>query len=358
VQRPVQPAPVSDAVLRAAVIEALIPAPPPDIAPLRIAFCSMVSRQWEANVPTAPANPLGTVTHAPSAKARFIAEMYARACYSMLLVSANGPKPLRLPVQATAMLPLSRGWAIRLGSALLASLDWLVPQALHRQLLLTSTLMGTLDVVLDQTAYLGEAAVLRIASLISREAPAPLLPIEQPIASLAQTIRRYESAWQSGFWETVLQPAVRNYCLAEALAVAQASDPAGMGHRWAGIDAAIKGMWYVVGPRMGLQGSLSRFEHHEWNREQQWMADTSLLLQMIDDWVDQDEDRGTRVTPVVAGDWSPKSVTDLYHKTVQDLSAMLGENGVQNRALRQLFVDLYNDYLHVALGGMSSGVAS
>ena len=172
-----------------------------------------------------------------------------------------------------------------------------MPQALHRQLLLTSMLMGMLDVVLDETASSGEAAVLRIASLISREAAAPLLPIEQPIASLAQTIRRYESAWQSDFWETILQPAVRNYCLAEALAVVHASDPTGMGHRWAGIEAAIKGMWYVVGPRMGLRGSLSRFERPAWNREQQWMADTSLLMQMIDDWVDQDEDRGTRVTP-------------------------------------------------------------
>jgi hypothetical protein len=309
-------------------------------------------------VPTAPANPLGTVTYAQSAKARFIAGMYARACYSMLLVSANGPKSLRVPVHATATMPLSRGWAIRLGSALLASLDWLVPHAVHRQLLLTSTLMGMLDVVLDETAHLGEAAVLRIAPLMSREAPAPLLAIEQPIASLAQTIRRYESAWQSGFWETVLQPAVRNYCIAEALAVTQVPDPTGMGHRWAGIDAAIKGMWYVVGPRMGLQGNLSRFERPEWNREQQWMADTSLLMQMIDDWVDQDEDRDTRVTPVVAGDWSPKSVSNLYRKTVQDLSAMLSENGIQNHALRHLFVDLYNDYLHVALVGMSSGVAS
>jgi hypothetical protein len=135
---------MSDVARRAAVIEALIPAPPPDIAPLRIAFCSLVSRQWEAHVPIASANALGTVVHAQSAKIRFIAEMYARACYSMLLVSPNGPLPLRLLVQATATLPLSRGLAIRLGSHLFASLDWLVPQALHRQLLLTSTLMGML----------------------------------------------------------------------------------------------------------------------------------------------------------------------------------------------------------------------
>jgi hypothetical protein len=46
--------------------------------------------------------------------------------------------------------------AIRLGCALLAGLDWLVPRAVHRQLLLTFTLMGMLDVVLDETASSGE----------------------------------------------------------------------------------------------------------------------------------------------------------------------------------------------------------
>ena len=48
------------------------------------------------------------------------------------------------------MLPLSRGLAIRLGGALLSGLNRLLPQAVHRQLLLTSALMGALDVVLDE----------------------------------------------------------------------------------------------------------------------------------------------------------------------------------------------------------------
>src|SRR5271170_4279595 len=125
-QRPAHPTTTSDAARRAAVIAALIPAPPPDIVPVRIAFCSLVSKQFETHVPAALANS-ATVTYAQSAKARFMAEMYARACYSMLLVSANGPAPLRLPVQATPILPLSRGLAVRLGSTLLTSLDWFVP---------------------------------------------------------------------------------------------------------------------------------------------------------------------------------------------------------------------------------------
>jgi len=343
---------------RAAVIEPFIPRPPADVAPLRNAFSGMVAKQWEKYLPSATTGGSLGATHAQSVKARFIAEMYARACYSMLLLSAGGPALLRFPVRATAMLPLSRGIAIALGGALLSGLHRLLPYALHRQLLLTSALMGALDVVLDEAASSGEAAVLRIASLITPHAPTTLLPAEQPIATLTRMIRHGESSWQSGYWETVLVPAVHAYCLAEALAVAHAPDPKGMGHRWAGIDSATKGMWYVVGPCMGLSGNLARFEKTEWNREQQWMADTSLLMQMIDDWVDQDEDSGARVTPVVAGNWNTTSVDQLYRKTARDLATMLTENRIRNHVLQELFLDLYNDYLHVALEAMRTGVAA
>jgi hypothetical protein len=343
---------------RAAVIEAVIPKPPTDVAPMRNAFSVITSKQWNAHVQTTLAASRQGVSDAQFAKARFIAEMYARACYSMLLISASGPNTLRLPVRAAALFPQSRRLAIRLGSALLMGLDRLLPWNVHRQLLLTSALMGMLDLVLDETAASGQPAALRISSLITPHAPAIRRPSEQHIVTLAEAARRTETAWQSDYWDTVLQPAVRAYCLAEALAITAAPDPAGMGHRWAGIDAAVKGMWYVVGPCMGLQGRLSRFERQEWNREQRWMADTSLLMQMIDDWVDQDEDRGTRVTPVVAGDWNPQSVDRLYRNTVRDLLMMLTENRIRNPVVQGLFVDLFTDFLHAALEAMCVGVAA
>jgi hypothetical protein len=343
---------------RAAVIDPLIPRPPADVVPLRAAFSSMVARQWATHLPSATGGvPLGA-SRAQSVKARFIAEMYARACYSMLLLSAEGPAQLRLPVRAAAMLPLSRSLAIRLSRAMLSGLSQLVPRSLHRQLLLTSALMGALDVLLDESASKGETEVLRIASLVTRSAPTTQLQVEQTIATLTRMIRRDESGWQSTYWESVLVPAVQEYCLAEALAVAYVPDARGVGHRLAGIDCAIKGMWYVVGPSMGLEADLSRFEKAGWNPQQQWMADTSLLMQMIDDWVDQDEDSGHRLTPVATGDWNTQSVDRLYRKTTRDLATVLAENGIRSRTFQKLFLDLYNDYLHVALDSMRTGMAA
>ena len=154
----------------------------------------------------------------------------------------------------------------------------------------------------------------------------------------------------------MLQPAVRKYCLAEVLAVKHSPDPTGIGHRWAGIEAAIKGMWYVAGPLSGLRGDPSSFERSEWTREQQWMADTSLLMQMIDDWVDQD--RGARLTAVHTGNWTVERAAVLFQKTHQDLHVLLDASGIRNPTLKAIFADLYVNYLHAALDAMRTGVAA
>lgn len=129
-----------DTVRRAAVLDAIIPRPPADIAPLRAVFSRMVSRQWEAYAPEGGPD----LSAARFAKGRFIAEMYARACYAMLLVSANGPLLLRVPVRAAAFLPQSRALAIQVGRVFLARMDRLLPAAVNRQLVLMSGLMGML----------------------------------------------------------------------------------------------------------------------------------------------------------------------------------------------------------------------
>ena len=122
--------------------------------------------------------------------------------------------------------------------------------------------------------------------------------------------------------------------------------------------AVIIGMWYVSGPRMGLRGDLARFEQNQWNREQRWMADTTLLMQMIDDWVDQDEDRSVRLTPVIDGNWTLESAARLYERTILDLTALLNASGIQNSVFQTLLIDLYRDYLHTAMDAMRSGLAA
>ena len=117
-------------------------------------------------------------------------------------------------------------------------------------------------------------------------------------------------------------------------------------------------MWYAVGREMGLDDDRSRFDQKWWNREQKWMADTSLLMQMIDDWVDQDEDRNARLTPVLSEDWTIESAAQLYHDTVRDLRELMDASGIHSKTLQAVINDLFNDYLHAAMDAMRSGLAA
>jgi hypothetical protein len=346
------------AAARAGLIEGLIPRPPADVSSLRAAFSKIAATQWRRHVPAALGDaPLG-LDREQAAKVYFMAEMYARACYSMLLVSARGPAQLRVPVRIATSLPINRGIAVRCGYGVLLLLEYVVPRSVHRQLALMATLMGIMDLALDEAATTGRDSVLRVTSLLTPQPRAATTATEEALAMLTRAMRKEESEWQTHYWDTVLLPSAREYCLAEALACSNAPDPTGLGHRWAGIETAIKGMWYVIGPSMGLAHERGEFQQPHWNREQQWMADTSLLMQMIDDWVDQDEDRGVRPTPVITGTWKPRTIQELYAQTITGLSALLAESGIRSKVFQGLFSDLYADYLHAAVEAMQSGLAA
>ena len=161
---------------RVSAVERIIPRPPDDIAPMRTAFVRTVSKQWQVYLPQALAGCGEGMAGPQFAKGRFIGKMYARACYSMLLVSQRGPISLRALLRASALLPPSRGLTIALGSALLAGMQHLLPKAVHRQLLLTSALMGMLDVLLDDAASSGAVGLARrkvdaLVSVALRQGP-------------------------------------------------------------------------------------------------------------------------------------------------------------------------------------------
>jgi len=235
-------------------------------------------------------------------------------------------------------------------------LDWLLPARVHAQLALMATMIGLIDQLLDEASANGPDEAARIALLLTA-VPEPHSPLQTSLQALVRGLRENESSWQTKYWTAVLLPATQEYCQEEALAATGQMDPSGMGFRWAGIEAAISGMWYVVGPFLGIDDDFEAFRRQNWNAEQRWMADTSLLVQMIDDWIDQDEDLGVRSTAVLSRDWSPEGIQKLYRKTIEDLILLLNKNGIRNGTVRRLFVDLYTDYIYAGLDAMKSGIA-
>jgi hypothetical protein len=349
-------APEGLAAARVRTIEELIARPPDDVIHLRRLIQKMVAAQWQRYVPPVlGADSVGR-SEANAVKIRFLAEMYARACYSMIVVSDRCPLLLRLPIRCPCQLPLPRAVVLWSGQKFFSSLDWLLPARVHRQLALMATMIGLIDQLLDEATANGPDEASQIALLLTA-VPEPSSPLQATLQTLVRGLRANESRWQANYWTTVLLPATQKYCQEEALAATQKTDPSGMGYRWAGIVAAISGMWYVVGSYIGLDDHCESYRRQNWNEEQKWMADTSLLMQMIDDWIDQDEDLSVRSTAVLSRDWSPEGIQNLYQKTIEDLSLLLNKNGVRNGTVRQLFVDLYTDYIYAGLDAMKTGIA-
>jgi hypothetical protein len=343
-------------VARARIIEQLIARPPADVVRLRCPFQIMVAAQWQRHVPSAlGAAPLGR-SIGEAAKVQFLAEMYSRACYSMIVTSSRGPLLLRMAIRCACHLPLSRTVALASSPWIFSFLDRLLSTRVHRQLTLMATMMALIDQLLDDATANDPDDALKIASLLTAM-PEAYDPLQITLQTLARSVREDENGWQSSCWTKVLIPAIQQYCREERLATMQEMDPTGMGYRCAGIEAAINGMWYVVGPYLRLKDGFEAFRRQNWNAEQRWMADTSLLMQMIDDWIDQDEDRTVRSTAVLSGDWSPGGIQSLYQKTVKDLTLLLNENGVRNNVAKTLLVDLYTDFIYVGLDGMKNSTA-
>ncbi|HXS95171.1 MAG TPA: hypothetical protein VN736_11235 [Candidatus Limnocylindrales bacterium] len=310
----------SQRAVRIADIAQLIPPPAPDLMLLRSQFTRAVDslrEQYAAGLDRG------------LTRVRLIAGMYARGCYSMLLVKSR-------VARIAGRVPLPRVVAISLIAALLRMLPRLAAPDTHYRIACVSTLMATIDPVLDEVAAGGLELALRV-------------PDDPLIRTLIDATRAGESPWRARYWEESVAPAVRDYCAAEALAVAGMPDCAALGHRGAGLQAVVEGMWYAIGPELGFDAPDCR--------QLQWMADTTRIMQMIDDWVDQDEDRGKRLTPVLNGDWTLADVAGLYGKTVEDLKQLLDDAGVYAPALRNVIVDLYTDYLQLALDAMG-GVAA
>jgi hypothetical protein len=139
----------------------------------------MVSKQWQIHIPPAVAGCGEGIAGSEFAKGRFYRRDVRAGVLLDAPVSQRGPSLLRALLRAAALLPPSRALTIELGSALLTGMEHLLPKAIHRQLLLTSGLMGMLDVALDNAAPSGEPAALRVASLTARPCPENLLPAEK-----------------------------------------------------------------------------------------------------------------------------------------------------------------------------------
>jgi hypothetical protein len=324
--------------LSARNISEIVPRPSAAIERLAEAVMRVVTAQWKRYV--AEVFEDGTEARAVvcAPKMRVAAIMYARGCYSMAILGRAAPLPVRTAVFVSGLLPLSPHFAARAGSLTFSALPFLIPKQLHRRIVLVSILMAVLDEIVDEYApKQGDASAVFDSTTMRTVIPA---------------LREGESTWQCEYWNSVLMPAMLRFAREEQDAVAGKFDAELLGHRGAGIDAALKSMWYAVGQFIGVEPSCDANGRARWNATQQWMENGTLLVQMMDDWIDRDRDATTRPTPVTQGQWTMSDIQAQYHKTREDLKAVLYEQGIKSIALHEVVCALYAEYLYRAMRAM------
>lgn len=319
-------------------IEEIVPRPSAAIERLAETVMRVVTAQWKRYVADVFEDGSEARAVVCAAKNRVAAIMYARGCYSMVILGRAAPLPVRAALRVSGLLPLSPEVAARTGSLTFAALPFLLPKRLHRRIVLVGVMMAVFDEIVDEYA-------------LQRRKPEDAFE-SATMRALIPALREGESAWQREYWDAVLMPAMTRFAREEQRAVAGKVDAESLGHRGSGIDTAIKSMWYAVGPYIGLAVAGSARERATWNAAQRWMADGSLLVQMMDDWIDQEQDATSRPTPVTQGQWTPSDIASQYRKTREDLATVLYEQGIRSTALHEVVDALYSEYLYRALRAM------
>lgn len=323
---------------RARDVQEIVPQPSAAVERLGETVMRVVSAQWERYVREVCEDGSDVRRALSKPKARLSAIMYARGCYSMIILGRGAPLPLRAAVWAVGLIRLSADRVARIGALIVCALPLLLPRRVHRCIALVAFKMAIFDDTVDEFALQGREPEDVFESA--------------PMRVVVSALRRGESPWQREYWDAVLMPAMQRFAREERQAIAGAIDMESMGHRGAGIDSAIKSMWYAVGPYIGIGDPENAVESTRWNAIQRWMADGTLLVQMLDDWVDRDEDATARPTPVTQGQWTPDDIEKQYCKTRDGLVAVLRMQGIENLVFRDVVCGLYCEYLHRALRAM------
>jgi hypothetical protein len=324
--------------LSARDVEEIVEPPSAAIERLAETVMRVVTAQWQRCVDDVFESGSEARRAVSTPKARRAAIMYARGCYSMVVLGRRAPLRLRALVRVSGHLPLSANVAARMGSLTFGALSFLLPKRVHRRIVLVGVLMVMLDEIVDDYAQKGRATERVFEDAVMRV--------------LVRALREGESEWQRDYWNSVMLPAMTRFVREEQRAVAGQMDVERMGYRGAGIDAGIKSMWYAVGTYIGLGNPTDSSDRANWNLAQRWMAEGALLVQMMDDWVDRDKDALVRPTPVTLGQWTMKDIEAKYRATGDELAGVLREQGIDSHALQSVVRALYAEYLYRALRAM------
>ncbi|HSM51016.1 MAG TPA: hypothetical protein VLA75_06415 [Thermoanaerobaculia bacterium] len=334
----------------------LLGAPDPEFSAggLLAAVRGEAERNWRRHVEPLVAAHWPALRAAPAYRKIRIAALDFFACgpYFALILGPRRPLPLRLLT----------GWAARAGWDGARLSRWLaagVPLYARmrlasegRRIALGIAFMGVVDEVLDRAlAGLAPAErVERIRAAVRDTDPATgrARPAEEGLVLIA-ALRAALAEGLSGAEERALDEVLAG-CLdwaeEERARLEARPDPAGIAHRGAGIEVGTRGLAWTVERWIGPA-------------ERDWMRAVSTFMQMVDDWIDLEDDlaRGER-TPVAEGVWTLGEIGARFRETSEAIVAIAERNGESYPPYLELLRDSYVHRIRVLARQMASGEAA
>ncbi len=263
-------------------------------------------------------------------------DLYASAPYTALFCAPRRPLLVRAVTDLGDALPLPTRALATLGSLAITAIGRLAYPAQHRRIILVAAFIVVVDHVFDHCMREPPDERARRLIRVLRGDDRPATPELALTASLCQAMREGLAGQEKILFEAAMER-VHAWIHAEVRAMQGEPDPAGLGHRLAGVEGTIDGLLFPVA-RFGVEGA------------RRWMYDVSLFVQIADDWLDYEADLASdRATPVTTGEWTERDVETAWRRSVSGLEALVRKAGLRSpryvRFLREGFVLMMVDVL-------------
>jgi hypothetical protein len=255
-------------------------------------------------------------------------DLYASGPYTAFFCAPDRPPLVRAVTAVGDALPLPP-WALaRLAGVTVRALGRLAYADQHRRIALVAAFIVVVDHALDHVMTDAPAERgARLSAVLEGEAPPdhPCLALARALrVAMAQDLDRRD---QRAFDAAMTQ--VYGWVDAEVRAMRGEPDPEGLGHRRAGVEGTIDGLLFPV-VRFGARGA------------RPWMIDVSMFVQLMDDWLDIDDDaRSDRDTPMVTGAWTFGDVARGWRDTLAGVESLARSAGMRSPRYHHFLREAY-----------------
>lgn len=340
---------------RVARLRALVGATSPAVRPFTDAIRAVVFRSYDRHVlplvrrtwPEVLSQPFGR-------KLRFLAcNLYASAPYTVLFCARRPPLPIALAARAGDALRLRSEALSRAGGVAVELLGRFALATEHRRIILIAAFIAAIDHAFDHCmdGIAPKERERRIKGLLAgtwlpdeepdRARRAPLALVRAIQVEMADGIEGRDRVVFEAAMDRVIE-----WVESEVKGMTGVADPRGLGHRLAGVEGTIDGLVFPV---------------HRWAgaAAREWMYAVSMYTQMIDDWIDYEDDaRDVRTTPVITGQWTFEVIADKWRETVAGIEALARDGGAEGERyvgfVRDAYVAMINEVMEAMIVGLAA----